>query len=107
MGGGSGENKRPADDLFSMSSAKVKKLTSEELLIEEIKRKRELKMKLKEKRQKYYENKVVKGEEAKPEVTALPPTQILAFSFMTDKRVKSAAPAEVESTGKDEGKKTL
>ena len=70
--------------------------TSEEMLIEEIQRKRELKARLKQKRQLYYREKVVAGAAEKTterdvlvavgvkKVMAQPATQPQGFKFHTD-----------------------
>ncbi len=72
--------------------------TSEEMLIEEIQRKRELKARLKQKRQLYYKEKVVAGAAEKTterdvlvavgvkKVMAQPATQPQGFKFHTDQR---------------------
>lgn len=77
-------------------SGKPQAKTSEEVLIEEIQRKRDLKAKLKQKRHQYFTEKVVKSgqqqENSNDEVIAVgvkkvmaqPATQAQGFKFLTD-----------------------
>jgi hypothetical protein len=72
------ENDRPADDIASLSSSKYK-LTTEQIVLNEIAKKRELKRLMKLKRHKYYQ-KVTDGMAAKnPTYIAAPATEAVPF----------------------------